>query len=168
MVIDFLRKCGHKDLEVVLFGRNPGFFVIVTEREDSKQSLSMSRILHVFGVPAAMKMKLDSTLYVEEVIILLLSVTVGHGYLQHLKRERNNFYRLRYRVCLSSSDVQPKNAIALVYVDSLTTNTTIGADCESGEVEETHDQVTYDLEGKEAADVSEIENYFMFLEIPEE
>lgn len=64
----------------------------------------------------------------EEVIMPLQSMFVGHCDLQHAGLEWNGSHRLRHHVFFIPSDMQPKEAIAFAYKSSLTAAATTQAD----------------------------------------
>lgn len=74
-----MQQNDHYEFKVVVPGRSPSFFMIVTGSEGS--SLWAYTGSHEFVYyPAVVKKTLTSTLYTKEVIITLLSLFVGHGY----------------------------------------------------------------------------------------
>lgn len=76
-----LRQGGHEGFEEAPPDRNPGFFIIMTGRKNS--NLWECTGSHAFVYyPTVMKEKLARTLFMEVVIVLLLSVLVGYRYQQ--------------------------------------------------------------------------------------
>lgn len=109
----------HKAFEVVAPGWNPGFFMIMTGREGSRLwTYPGSYVLLYY--PAAVKTLLTSTLYMEQVSILPLSVFVGLWYLLHWGPERSGSNRLMYHVYFIPSSIQLKKKISFAYEDSMT------------------------------------------------
>lgn len=81
-VMNCLQQCVHNEFEVVPPCRKPGFFMILTGIEGS--NLCACPGSHAFVCyPAVRRKKLANTLYMEQGIISLQSVFVGHKYLQY-------------------------------------------------------------------------------------
>lgn len=79
---DCLRQYDHNSSEVMEPNREPGFFIIITGREGS--SLLARMVFHAsVNYPPLLKKKLANTLYMEKVIISLISMFVGHMNLQN-------------------------------------------------------------------------------------
>lgn len=163
--LDCLQKRGRKGFEVLAPRRNPRFCMMLTWREGS--SIWACPGAHAFVYCPAMMKKLESTLCMEEVICLPLSVFVGHGYLQYGSPDCNGSHRLGYQVHFIPSDVQLKDEIEFVYGVLMTPGASTGADGETVEVVKTLDQVADDVKSEEAAVVPEIWNYLISSEIHE-
>lgn len=77
---------GHKDFDIVALGNNPSFVMIVSGREN--RSPSACPEFHAFmHYPAVIVRKLAKKLYMKDVKNPMLSVHVGHWYLQHREPE---------------------------------------------------------------------------------
>lgn len=77
-----LQQCVHNIFEAMTPGRNPVFPRIVNMRKDSCFRAFQESHAFVYH-PAVLEKTLASTLYMKEMIILPLSMLVGHRYLQH-------------------------------------------------------------------------------------
>lgn len=104
----------------------------------------------------------------EEMRVPPLSVFVGPWYLQNDYPEWNKSHSLRYHVHLIANDVKLKDAISFTYCIILTAGTTTGAGQEPAKVLETYKWKSHNIEREEGAHASDMRNYFIASEIPEQ
>lgn len=91
------RQCGGNDFEDSLSGRNPGFFVIVTERKGSRFWAPLGSYAFVY-YPAVTEKELASISYMAEVIYPSLLMFFSHGYLLHGDPRWNRSHKLLYHL----------------------------------------------------------------------
>lgn len=127
----------------------------------------MSEISYICVLLHGDEKKVAITLYIEEAIILLLSVFVDLSYLQHEGPEWNESQILRNDAYIIQSDVQLTGTVAFTYVDSSTAGATTGASYETAKVLVSHNQDDGYVESDEGEDISEIGNYFISSKILE-
>lgn len=139
----------------------------MTESEDSSPTACLASHSFVYYL-AVLRVKLASAMNMEEEIVPKLSVIVVHGYLQDGETDCNGSHGLRYDVYFVRSDGQLKVAIALAYEGPVTAGVATEAPWETRKVLQLHKQDGNDVESKEGANVSEMDNYYISSDISKE
>lgn len=96
--------------------------------------MSITGISGSCPLPGSGEKRLASTLHMEKMINLHLSVLVGDGYLQHGNKERNRSRRLTCDLYFIPNDMQLKDAMAIACGDSMRVGVVTGANWEAAKV----------------------------------